>query len=454
MKSEGRRLRIFVISGIIVLIVLAFAGYRYRGFIRLKMLNILHSFDDLPDTIASGKPDYMPPGAWGLARTNAPIDDDMTDIECEQLELLRSLGYLSGYTEVPVEMGVTVYDTVRTCPGYNILMSGHTPDVFLMDMNGEIVHSWFNSEVNLSNLWSDAQDEEDAIDSWRRTYLADNGDLTAIIIGGGIVKLDKDSNLLWSSEFICAHHDLDIDENGNVYALGRDIHINERYSPDEFIAEDYICIFDSLGNMIRRISTYDVLANSSYAPVLCERQQDGDILHCNTIEYIRPEMLPEDYTGPLRPGTVLLSHRAINLVCAVDLEEETVYWAESEFWHAQHKPTVLPDGTLLVFDNRGKQDKSTVLQFDPSTREVLWSYTGDEEHPFYSHVLGSCQRLPNGNTLIIESTMGRAFEVTAEGEIVWEFYNPHRAGDNNELIATLFDVVRVPSESVESWLTR
>jgi hypothetical protein len=27
--------------------------------------------------------------------------------------------------------------------------------------------------------------------------------------------------------------------------------------------------------------------------------------------------------------------------------------------------------------------------------------------------------------------------------MVWEFYNPERTGDDNELIATLFDVLRV-----------
>lgn len=109
---------------------------------------------------------------------------------------------------------------------------------------------------------------------------------------------------------------------------------------------------------------------------------------------------------------------------------------------------------MLVLDNQGMENMSTVLQFDPYTREILWSYKGDEENPFFTKALGSCQRLPNGNTLITESTMGRAFEVIPEGEIVWEFYNPYRAGDNNELIATLIDVFRVPTESVDSWLSR
>ena len=38
--------------------------------------------------------------------------------------------------------------------------------------------------------------------------------------------------------------------------------------------------------------------------------------------------------------------------------------------------------------------------------------------------MGSAQRLPNGNTLIAESSFGRFFEVTTEGEIVWEYVNP------------------------------
>ncbi|MHC4720712.1 MAG: arylsulfotransferase family protein, partial [Planctomycetota bacterium] len=43
---------------------------------------------------------------------------------------------------------------------------------------------------------------------------------------------------------------------------------------------------------------------------------------------------------------------------------------------------------------------------------------------FFSKRRGSCQRLPNGNTLITESDEGRVFEITRGGETVWEFYEP------------------------------
>ena len=63
------------------------------------------------------------------------------------------------------------------------------------------------------------------------------------------------------------------------------------------------------------------------------------------------------------------------------------------------------------------------------------------------------ERLSNGNTLITESDPGRAFEVTAEKQIVWEYINPHRAGENNENIATLLEVVRLNRDFPTDWLT-
>ena len=72
--------------------------------------------------------------------------------------------------------------------------------------------------------------------------------------------------------------------------------------------------------------------------------------------------------------------------------------------------------------------------------------------PTYSAACGVSQRLPNGNTLITESDNGRAFEVTPDSEIVWEFYNPHRAGESDQYIATIFKMTRVPADFPLDWL--
>jgi hypothetical protein len=82
-----------------------------------------------------------------------------------------------------------------------------------------------------------------------------------------------------------------------------------------------------------------------------------------------------------------------------------------------------------------------VIEFDPTTTEIVWQYAGTAEEPFESDVRASQERLANGNTLITEETGGRIIEVTPEGEIVWEFLNPVRAEGRGENGADLLPIV-------------
>ena len=64
------------------------------------------------------------------------------------------------------------------------------------------------------------------------------------------------------------------------------------------------------------------------------------------------------------------------------------------------------------------------MQFNKETGEETWRYEAPIAWTFYSHVMGGVERLSNGNTLIVESVNGRIFEVTADGELVWDYINP------------------------------
>jgi hypothetical protein len=84
---------------------------------------------------------------------------------------------------------------------------------------------------------------------------------------------------------------------------------------------------------------------------------------------------------------------------------------------------------VLLFDNgshrRGQGvPYSRVIEIDPATNQIVWEYRGEPPFSFYSPVISSAERLPNGNTLICEGSAGRLFEVTPDKEIVWEYINP------------------------------
>ena len=62
--------------------------------------------------------------------------------------------------------------------------------------------------------------------------------------------------------------------------------------------------------------------------------------------------------------------------------------------------------------------------------EYVWVYRGKPSNTFNSRHISGCQRLASGNTLICEGICGRIFEVTPQGDIVWNFVSPYFASDD------------------------
>jgi hypothetical protein len=108
---------------------------------------------------------------------------------------------------------------------------------------------------------------------------------------------------------------------------------------------------------------------------------------------------------------------------------------------------------MLIFDNGPHRlDHSfpflRVIEVNPATKEIVLKYLPN----FYSPRNSNAQRLPNGDTLINEGTFGRFFEVPAEGELVWEYVNPHlgpASASPNAQYNTVFRVCRYTNEEVE-----
>ena len=91
---------------------------------------------------------------------------------------------------------------------------------------------------------------------------------------------------------------------------------------------------------------------------------------------------------------------------------------------------MLGNGNILVFDNgtHRRDDPRTysrVLEIDPATKRPVWTYQDQPVFNFYSAYISGAQRLPNGNTLITEGCTGRLFEVTRDGDVVWEYISSY-----------------------------
>jgi hypothetical protein len=70
------------------------------------------------------------------------------------------------------------------------------------------------------------------------------------------------------------------------------------------------------------------------------------------------------------------------------------------------------------------ENRDTHKQTKNISNQIVWIYGAKSNLAFFSHIGSSSQRLPNGNTLICSDTSGHFFEITAAGDLVWEYINP------------------------------
>lgn len=399
--------------------------------------------------LSANAQEAKPAGRWHRFQPRSSSKPLTFTSEEERLEIerLEAMGYLSGSQPAKAQTGILRHDRNRAYQGLNLYVSGHGPVAHLMAMDGTLLHKWGLSYFDaFPNAHPPAHVE--VPNHWRRAYLYPNGDLIANYGGWGLVKLDKDSNLVWGID-ARIHHDIDVTEDGDVFTLERQgVRIPE-LNARRAVVMDYLVQLSSEGKVKRRISFFDCMRNSMYAPMIERLRTRGDILHANTVQVLDGEHA--DRLPAFKKGNVLVSMRNCDTIAVIDPDAEAFVWALSGLWHRQHEPVLLHTGNMLIFDNLGLGNRSRILEFEPETQEVVWEYGSGEAEFFYTRLIGSVQRLPNGNTLISESDNGRVFEVTPEKEIVWEFVSPYLAGPNDEYIASVYELVRLEPDFPNDW---
>jgi hypothetical protein len=355
------------------------------------------------------------------------------------LMALKNVPYLSGSVDPDAKaMGVVVNERGSVAPGVNFFSTLGRGDAFLVDNDGRLLWRWsLSKELQL----------KPGIPSGY-THLFPNGDVLAFVDGLGVVKLDKDSRLLWKHVAL-AHHDAFVADDGVIYALVHETRSVEAISDRYPSLLDDIEVLSPSGEGLRKISIFDAIQGSPYSFLLprvaglaLEAPADVvDVLHTNHVEVYDGRIA---HLSPLfRRGNILLSMRSLNAIAIVDgTTLQTLWlWGPTNL-SLQHWPTILENGNILLFDNG--VGLSRIVEVDPRTNAVTWRYAPEKD--FYSASRGACQRLSNGNTLITVSDSGRALEVTSAGRTVWEYANPSVApGGVREAV---FQMKRVPAASL------
>lgn len=387
----------------------------------------------------------LPPGRWHAARPERPVASaapagEMSD---EKQGQVFGLPYAAGTRPATHRHGVTLHNAELAEPGLNLIVSAHAAEAILIDMDGKRVRTWTGDAPDVPK----GESSQRSAPYWRRVRLLDDGGILAIREGSALLRFAADSSLVWSHACEC-HHDLDLDASGNILVLDRRSMSLPHLNPHRDVLVDSIVTLSPDGKVLSEFSVLEAFERSEFVRLLDGMIKEGDLFHTNTLSRLDGRAGPAG--APLSmfaAGNLLISLRHLDIVAVIDPGQRRVVWAMKGLWRRQHDPVLLDTGKMLVFDNEAGPGRSRVLELDPATLRIAWSYEGSDEAPFYSETCGTSQRLRGGNTLITESDQGRAFEVTPDGRIVWEYVNPWRAGDSGELVATLFEVTRFPADA-------
>ena len=264
---------------------------------------------------------------------------------------------------------------------------------------------------------------------------------------GCIVELDAENNLVWS--FVSDSdmqwpHDVERLPNGNTLVAnamgsaegngsdGRVIEVNSEgqivwdWNPREWIRYPNWTQWEiyqgtpSSGQEARwtHINDADRLPNGNTMI---------NLRHLNMTVIVDPTGMPVWLFGP--------EHAWINASGKIDWD-----WGGSTPYY-QHDPVMLRNGNVVVSDSGNMR----AFEINGTTKQIVWQYNVTQ-HKFPSSKVQDSDRLPNGNTLLLDSVNSWVWEVTPEGDTVWEVNATKWKGP----AGAIFDIDYIPNYSEHS----
>lgn len=316
---------------------------------------------------------------------------------------------------------------VNTNP--NTVSSG---SVYLMNRNGEVVHTW-NTEapVLLAKL------QEDGSLFVSMTPSLDHSQQPGAGTTGILQKLS------WDGDVLFEHRDPQMTIGFDVLPDGSVVYMRWEKTPYWFSRSVSTTVPQVWANELVHLSTDGTetvvwKVSDHVAPTfpIANVVPDTDFSHGNSVRYVAQSV----FGTPV----YVMSFRHLSTVYVVSADTGDVLWQSPQGMFAfQHDAHLLPEGTVLVFDNGFAREEihalfSRAVEINTTTNSVVWEYSGGSTPTsralFASSIMGAVDRLSNGNTLMTVSTTGRVYEVTPEGKVVWEYAYLKRDTDGEQRI--------------------
>jgi len=373
--------------------------------------------------------------------------------------------------------GTTIYDPARAFNSF-VLFAGGDSVSRLIDLNGNVVHEWKFTGQPAAFI-------DPALVGGARGHIfvtleTEEGKGTDLVPGRVQTRINKtvgevdwDGKTLWRfggaapSGRAQQHHDIARLPNGNTLVLANIVYSLPGFAAPQ-VLDDLAYEVDPEGEIVWTWAASDHIDEIGFTPEelkLLKGSKNADYLHVNDLKPVGPNHWFDEGDQRFAPENLIFDSRNANFIAIIDRKTRKIVWTLGPHFppvaadgvgssrklprpvdqiSGQHDAQIIPKGlpgagNLLVFDNQGAAGYppaattltggSRVLEINPVTQQVVWQYSAAESGgagwSFRSTHISNARRLPNGNTFIDEGQIGRFFQVTPQGEIVWEYVNPY-----------------------------
>lgn len=368
----------------------------------------------------------------GDSSKNIARDDTVSTNQQEtaDVDALRALGYL-GYSQERANEGghgVVLHDDSRVFPGFNFYVTRVLCRADLVDMQGNRIRSW---SAEPCGYWSNAELLPNGDLLVAGAEISEEGERRQLQESSYVLRLTWEGDIVWKKRMY-AHHDVELTPQGGLLTLTAGWRRIPSISKKVDVQDNWLTLLTPEGTVHEQLSLYDLLTSRLDLFRLQKTRistsrglPEIDLFHANSVEWIgdshligRHPLYSEDH--------VLVSVRHQDAVALINWANEELVWAwgQGEI-SGPHDATLLANGNILLFDNGLVRRWSRVIEVDPRQNSIVWEYRAAKPKDFFTASRGANQRLANGNTLITNSDSGQVFEVTPDGEIVWEYINTH-----------------------------
>jgi arylsulfotransferase ASST len=330
--------------------------------------------------------------------------------------------------------GLTINQPAKVNPGY-VIMTPPDGRTYAIDVNGQVAKSWDSPIANSTIGYAKPLDNHNLL----MKIKPNTGTVQQM------VEMDQSGNIVWQWTDTAGrtlHHDQTRLKNGNTL-MACSFVLNYPLISDKPLTDDCLVVVDPNGQIVFTWQTADHFDEFGFsdADKASIYANAGDWAHMNSAQEIPPN--PNSSDPRFKPGNYMVSYRHINMIIIVDPATGKIVWKADNVTIGQHDPNIIPTGlagagNVLVLDNGYAdtnnnlgtvlaRDFSRVLEINPFNFSLAYDYdattSGLPFWWFYTPFIGSVQRLPNGNTIVCEGDFGRTFEITPNGQIVWEYIN-------------------------------